>query len=346
VTDALPRYRTGDEALDRAIVDLLEAAGLDGHDRQLFEMATSVLRMGREGLDRLDLKIVSATLKELRYAFEVFGPYRSVPKAAVFGSARTPPGDPAYEAAVQLGAALARAGWMVITGGGPGIMTAAMEGAGPDHSFAVSIALPFEPASGASALPDGRSVHFRYFFNRKLTFMKESSGFVLLPGGFGTLDEAFELLTLLQTGREMPSPVVLFEPHGDAYWRSFRHFLEVELSDPGLVRTEDLSMFTITSDVDEAVEVLQSFYRRYHSMRHVGGRLVLRLREPVSDALLEHLNAEFSDLVAEGRIERCTASDAEVADDDVVDLPRLRFRFVQTHTARLHALIREINAAG
>lgn len=344
MVDGLPRYRTGDSELDAAIVELLGSAGLDPSDRQLFEMATSVLRMGREGVGRLDLKIVSTTLKELRYSFEVFAPFRDVPKAAVFGSARTPAGDPAYDAAVELGAALARTGWMVITGGGPGIMTAAMEGAGPDHSFAVSIALPFETASAATGLPDGRSVNFRYFFNRKLTFMKESAGYVLFPGGFGTLDEAFELLTLLQTGRDMPSPVVLFEPAGDAYWRSFRHFLDVELSDSALVRPEDLSLFTITSDIEEAVEVLQSFYRRYHSMRHVGSRLVLRLREPVSDAVLARLNADFSDLVADGAIERCTASEVEIADDDVVDLPRLRFRFVKTHYARLHALIRELNA--
>ena len=181
----------------------------------------------------------------------------------------------------------------------------------------------------ASSLPDGRAVNFRYFFNRKLTFMRESSGYVLLPGGFGTLDEAFEMLTLLQTGREMPSPVVLFEPKGDAYWRSFRHFLEVELADPALVRTEDLGLFTITSDVDEAVEVLQSFYRRYHSVRYVGNRLVLRLNRPVSDELLARLNRDFADIIEEGEIERCEASRAERSDDDVVDLPRLRFKFGQ-----------------
>jgi uncharacterized protein (TIGR00730 family) len=264
----------------------------------------------------------------------------------VFGSARTPTGDPAYEAARALGAALADVGWMVITGGGPGIMTAAMEGAGPDHSFAVSIRLPFEPPSATAAPADGRSVNFRYFFNRKLTFMKESAGYVLFPGGFGTLDEAFELLTLLQTGRDMPAPVVLFEPRGDAYWRSFRHFLEVELSDPALVQREDLDLFTITSDVDEAVEVLSSFYRVYHSMRFVGAHLVLRLERDIGDDLLDRLNADFANLVAEGGIERCAASEAEIADDDVVDLPRLRFRFVRNHHARLHALIRELNRAG
>ncbi len=341
----LPRYRTGDDELDLAIVDLLGAAGLDVSDHLLFEMATSVLRMGRENVTRLDLKIVSASLKELRYAFEVFAPYRGVRKASVFGSACTPPGDPAYEAAVALGSALRDAGWMVITGGGPGIMSAATRGSGGDNSFAVSIKLPFESSDVDSLLPPGRLVNFRYFFNRKLTFMKESSGYVLFPGGFGTLDEAFELLTLLQTGRAVPSPVVLFEPPGDAYWRSFRHFLEVELADPALVGPDDMDMFTITSDVEEAVEVLASFYRRYHSLRYVGERLVVRLREPVSDGTLEDLNSNYADLVSAGTIERCEASAAERSDDDVVDLPRLCFRFVKTDYARLHAFIRALNSA-
>ncbi len=338
-------YSTGDEALDNAARALLTEAGLDPDDRQLFEMTISVLRMGRENADRLDLKIVSTTLKELRYSFEVFAPYRHIRKAAVFGSARTQPGDPAYESAIAIGSALADVGWSVVTGGGPGIMTAAVEGAGGDNSFAVSIQLPFEKDEVASTLPPGRSVNFRYFFNRKLTFMKESSGYVLLPGGFGTLDEAFELLTLLQTGREMPAPVVLFEPEGDAYWRSFRHFLDVELADEALVLPEDLDLFTITSDVDEVVEVLELFYRRYHSMRYVGGYLVLRLNTPVSDDLLAHLNAQYADLIAAGGIKRCEASRVEVDDDDAAELPRIRFRFVDSRFARLHAMIRDINNA-
>ena len=339
------RYRTGDPELDNAILELLEQAGLDPADRQLFEMVTSVLRMGRQGADRLDLKIVSATLKELRYAFEVFAPYRNVRKAAVFGSARTPVDSAAYEAAEAIGEALAQRDWHVITGGGPGIMTAVTRGAGLDASWAVAIHLPFEQNSLDSLVAPGRSVNFRYFFNRKLTFMRESSGYVLLPGGFGTLDEAFELLTLLQTGREMPAPVVLFEPRGDAYWRSFRHFLEVELADEGLVSVEDLGLFTITSDVDEAVSVLCDFYRRYHSMRYTGGHLVLRLTEELPDDFVAMLDSQYSDLVSEGHIERCGPSEAEVADDDVPYLPRLRFRFVDRHFARLHSMIRAINSA-
>lgn len=343
-TDGLPRYRTGDPALDARIVELLDAAHVDEHRDLLFELLTSAVRMGRERMGRGDLKIANATLKEMRYAFSVFAPYREVRKAAVFGSARTLPDEPAYRDARELGRLLVEAGWMTITGGGPGIMTAGIEGAGPEDSFAVSIVLPFEPSSGGAMVSEGRSINFRYFFNRKLTFMKEASGYVLFPGGYGTMDEAFELLTLLQTGREMPKPVVLFEPRGDAYWRSFRHFLEVELLDAALVSPEDLGLFHLTSDPEEAVDHLVGFYRTYHSMRYVGGRLVLRLNHEITDAELDRLSAAYADIVAVGAIERCGPSRAELADGEHLDLPRLRFRFVNTAFSRLHAFIRDLNA--
>lgn len=323
--------------------DLLDAAGIDTNRRFYSEMVASVLRMGRERVDRGDVKIVTTTLQELSRAFAVFAPHRGVPKAAIFGSARTSPQEPAYEAAVELGAELARHGWMVITGGGPGIMTAGVRGAGPQASFGVSITLPFEPADSRPLL-EGRAVNFRYFFNRKLTFMKESAGFVLFPGGFGTLDEAFELLTLLQTGRATPAPVVLFEPPGDAYWRSFRHFLEVELLDPVLVHADDLELFSITHDVQSTVAALTSFYRTYHSMRHVAGYLVIRLQHEISDAAVASLDDQFADIVASGRIERTPPMRAEVDDGDHLDLPRLRFRFVNARYSRLHAFVRALNA--
>jgi len=299
--------------------------------------------MGREGLSRGDLKIANSTLKEMRYAFHVFDPYRSVRKLAIFGSARTGIDEPAYGGARAVGRAIAEQGWMVITGGGPGIMTAGIEGAGTENSFAVNIVLPFEPAGGGVMVNDGKVINFKYFFNRKLTFMKEASAYVMFPGGYGTMDETFELLTLLQTGREVPAPIVLFEPEGDAYWRSFRHFLEVELLDSRLIRRDDLDLFHITSDVDDAIEHLPRFYRVFVSIRYVGGRLVLRLRTSPTDEQLEQLNVDFADIVASGRIERAEPSAAEIADGDLVDLPRIRFRFINNEYARLHALIRAIN---
>ncbi len=346
MTDDLPRYRTGDPALDARIADLLHAAGVEADQDLVFELLTSALRMGREGVDRGDLKIANSTLKEMRYAFHVFDPYRGVRKAAVFGSARTGPDEPAYTAARHVGRALVDEGWMVITGGGPGIMTAGVEGAGPENSFAVSIVLPFEPAGGGALVDDGKVINFRYFFNRKLTFMKEASGYVLFPGGFGTMDEAFELLTLLQTGREVPAPVVLFEPAGDAYWRSFRHFLEVELLDAGLIRREDLDLFHLTSDVEDAVAYLARFYRVFHSLRYVGGRLVLRLEQPVTDEELARINEQFADIVATGEIERCEPAKVELDDGDALDKHRIRFRFINAQYARLHALIRTLNTFG
>jgi hypothetical protein len=342
----LPRYRTGDPALDAHISALIESAGIGADRDLLFELLTSVVRMGREGVERGDLKIANSTLKEMRYAFHVFDPYRDVRKAAMFGSARTAPDEAAYTAARHLGRRLTEAGWMIITGGGPGIMTAGVEGAGPDNSFAVSIVLPFEPAGSGPLISDGKVINFRYFFTRKLTFMKESSGYVLLPGGFGTMDEAFELLTLLQTGREVPAPVVLFEPRGDAYWRSFRHFLEVELLDAGLINREDLDLFHLTSDVDDAVDYLTGFYRVFHSLRYVGGRLVLRLEHALGDDDLAALNADFADIVATGEIERCEPAPVEVVDEDALDKSRIRFRFVNARYARLHALIRRLNELG
>ncbi len=339
-----PRYRTGDDELDGRVEDLLAHAGIEANHDLAFELLTSVLRMGKEGLSRGDLKIANSTLKEMRYAFHVFDPYRSVRKLAIFGSARTGIDEPAYGAARAVGRAIADEGWMVITGGGPGIMTAGIEGAGTENSFAVNIVLPFEPAGGGVMVNDGKVINFKYFFNRKLTFMKEASAYVMFPGGYGTMDETFELLTLLQTGREVPAPIVLFEPEGDAYWRSFRHFIEVELLDSRLIRRDDLDLFHITSDVDDAIEHLTRFYRVYDSIRYVGGRLVLRLTKAPSDEQLEQLNVEFADIVASGRIERAEPSAAEIADNDVVDLPRIRFRFINNEYARLHAMIRAINA--
>jgi len=338
-----PRYSTGDRDLDRRIDELLDHAAV-GRDRELvFELVTSVLRMSREGVNRGDLKIANSTLKEMRYAFQVFDPYRPARKLAIFGSARTGTEEPAYEAARSLGQAIAAEGWMVITGGGPGIMTAGIEGAGPENSFAVNIVLPFEPREGGAMVHDGKSINFRYFFTRKLTFMKEACAYVMFPGGFGTMDETFELLTLLQTGRELPAPIVLFQPEGDGYWDTFRRFLEIELLDAELIRREDLDLFHITSDVADAVEHITTFFRVYDSLRHVGGRLVLRLRKRLGDDRLEQLNEEFADIVTSGRIERAEVSDVERAEDDAVDLHRIRFRFTNDGGARLHAMIDMIN---
>jgi len=338
-----PDDRLDAAELDARIRQLVADAGVPHDARLVGQLVAAALGLGTDGADRLDLKIATRTLTELREAVRVFGPYRDVRKVAIFGSARTRPDEPAYACARDVAAALARRDWMIITGGGPGVMTAGVEGAGRDRSFGVTIDLPFEPTDSNPLHGDPKNVSFRYFFNRKLTFMKEASGYVLLPGGFGTMDEAFELLTLMQTGRETPSPIVLFEPAGDAYWRSFRHFLDVELADAGLIDTADLDLFHITSDVDDACDYICNFFAVFHSLRYVDGQLVIRLSRDISDTALEELSERFADILTAGRIERCEVSAAELADDDEVDRPRLTLQFGRHHHGRLHAFVRALN---
>ena len=224
-----PRYRTGDRELDAAIAALVERAGAENADL-IFELIVSAVRLARDRADRGDLKIANAALKEMRHAFHVFAPYRSERKLAIFGSARTEPDDPLYDQARRLATAMAAHDWMIITGAGPGIMEAGLEGAGPDNAFGVSIRLPFEAATSQFiAEGDPKLVNFRYFFTRKLEFVKEAHGFAMLPGGFGTMDETFELLTLVQTGKTQPAPIVLLDMPGGTFWSSWRGFVEREL---------------------------------------------------------------------------------------------------------------------
>ncbi len=338
-----PRYRTGDERLDAKISDLVEALGPTVDRRMVFETVVSALLLGREALDRGDLKLANNALKELRHAFAVFTPYRANRKAAIFGSARTQREDPLYEIARSLGADLAERDWMIITGAGPGIMEAGIEGAGPESSFGVGIQLPFEPDSAHYLANDPKLIEFRYFFTRKLNFMKESDGFVLLPGGFGTMDEAFELLTLIQTGKSPLAPVVLLDVPGGTYWTRWRDFVVGELGERGYIDEHDLSLVTITDSSEAAVEELVRFYDRYHSHRYVDGDLVLRLQRAVDNEELAALNAEFADIVTAGAIEAVDAAPIERRDRDHPDLARIRFTFDRRSHARLRHLIDTLN---
>lgn len=337
------RYRTGSDALDAKIVELIDAAGVGVDDDLVFEMIVSAVRMGRESVDRGDLKLVSAALKELRYSFLVFEPYASFPKVSIFGSARTQPDDPSYVMARDFGKAMVEQDWMVITGAGPGIMEAGLEGAGADHAFGVNIVLPFESSAAPVMLGDPKLINYRYFFTRKLTFMKESKGFALLPGGFGTMDEAFELLTLMQTGRSPVTPVVLLEPEGATFWANWLRFVENDLAERHLISPQDLALCKICGTVEEAVEEVTGFYSTYHSSRYVGRRLVVRLNHEIDDAMLASLNREFHDIVTTGEIARVDTSPSEIEDDDVVDLPRIAFAFDKASYARLRHFIDHLN---
>ncbi|MDW3218371.1 MAG: TIGR00730 family Rossman fold protein [Acidimicrobiales bacterium] len=337
-------YRTGDPALDDAIVALI--ADLDERDREfVFELMVSAVRLSREDVDRGELKMVAAAVKEFRYSFGVFAPYEGIRKCTVFGSARTKVGDPAYTCAHDFAAAIAARDWMIITGAGPGIMEAGHEGAGAENSFGVNIVLPFESDANPVIADDPKLINFKYFFTRKVMFMKESHAFVMLPGGFGTMDEAFELLTLIQTGKSDPAPIVLLDPPGGTYWALWRRFVEIELREPGLISPDDLALVMVTDSIDEAVEEVCRFYRTYHSIRFVGNRLVLRLNRPVGDDELARLNADFGYVLARGEIERIEATEAEQRDDDHLELHRIAFRFDRRSWAGVRRMIDALNDA-
>jgi uncharacterized protein (TIGR00730 family) len=339
------RYSTGDEELDRRLTDLIDEIGgelAEPDARLAFELMVTAARLAREPLSRLDRKLLNASLKEMRYAFGVFARYRDRKKVSVFGSARTPPDAPDYALAVEFGRRMAAEGWMVVTGAGPGIMSAGNEGAGQESSFGVNIVLPFEAQPNTFIARDPKLINFKYFFTRKLMFMKEADAFVLFPGGFGTLDELFELLTLSQTGKSDLHPIVMLEAPGGGYWGAVDAQLRELLAGGGFVDGEDLGLYHLTTSVDEAVEHIRRFYRVYHSQRYVADHLVLRLNSELPDGKLAELNREFDSILL-GPIERTEASPAERQDEDVPELPRLRVPFDRMHFARLRRLIDRLN---
>ncbi|QDU87100.1 LOG family protein YvdD [Pirellulimonas nuda] len=301
-------------------------------------------RLEADCLDAGDLKILSRSIRELRRAFNVFAPYRGCRKATVFGSARTPPADPAYVLAVELGRRLAEAGWMVITGAGGGIMQAGHEGAGREASLGLNILLPFEQSANPVIAGDPKLVSMKYFFTRKLMFVKECDGVVSLPGGFGTLDEAMEVLTLVQTGKRELLPMVMLDAPGQGYWQDWLAFIERHLHRTGLISPPDLSLFRVTSSVDEAVDELLGFYRVYHSMRYVGQRLVLRLNRRISEQTLARLNDAFTDILVSGAIEQTDRLAEEADENGAAKLPRLVLHFDRKNHGRLRELVNVVNA--
>ncbi len=335
-------YATGRRDLDRLVQEVV--AQVDSADADLLrEMLTTSLRMVIQRSTRAELKMVNAAMKEFAYSFRVFAPYRSLRKVSIFGSARVAPGEPAYGAARDLAHEMATRGWMVITGAGPGIMAAGHEGAGAEHSFGANIRLPFLNPANVYIAKDGKLINFKYFFTRKVTFMKESSAFVLLPGGFGTLDEAFELLTLIQTGKSSMHPVVLLEPPGSTYWDRWQDFIQAEVLARGLISQDDLSLYKIASTVEEAVEEIERFYSNYQSARFVGERLVLRLKRAPDAGTVARLNRDYGDLLDHGSFQVIGPTPAELREGDSLGLERLAFFPVHAY-GRLRQLIDDLNA--
>lgn len=328
---------------DERVADLLRELGVSKDFRIAEAFVSEVLGLIGDEPSTLDLKIASASITEMRDAFAVFAPYRDVPKVTIFGSARTAKDDPLYEQTRQVARQLANAGWMVVTGAGPGIMEAGMEGAGRERSIGVSIRLPFETGANSIIAGDDKHVSMKYFFTRKLMLVKESSAFVCMPGGFGTLDETFELLTLTQTGKGLPVPIVFLDTPGDPYWEAVDRFVAEQLVGRGLVSAVDRALYRITDSCDVAAAEIERFYANYHSIRIIGGDLVMRMRTGPDDAQLADLNERFGDLATDGVIRRVEPYGVERRQDDHVDLPRIALAFDRHGYAELRHLIDAVN---
>jgi len=329
--------------VDQLIAQLLEITG-DVHEPEIVrEMLLSVLKIGQDIDYMADLKLINRTLREMRFTAKVFGPYRHKKKVTIFGSARTPPDDEMYIKCVKFSRMLAEKGYMIITGGGPGIMQAGNEGAGSDNSFAVNIRLPFEQQPNPVMYRNKRLITYKYFFNRKVAFVKEADAVAVFPGGFGTLDEAMEVFTLIQTGKTAPKPLILIDD-ADGYWEQFFDFVKQSLLVKGFISGEDFSIFTVTKDEHEAARVIDDFYRVYHSIRFIDHRLVIRLNKELTPEQVAILEDEFSELIKDGDSIRCCGRFPEEADEpDLADLPRISMVFDHHHYGLLLALIHRIN---
>jgi uncharacterized protein (TIGR00730 family) len=302
-------------------------------------------KLAGDKTSRGDLKIISRTLRELRYAFKVFSPYRRSRKVTVFGSARTRPDQPAYAQALAFGQAMAAHNWFVITGAASGIMEAGHAGAGREHSMGLNILLPWEQTANPIIAGDRKLVYMKYFFTRKLMFVKESDAFCLMPGGLGTLDEGLEVLTLLQTGKHDMMPVVLLDEPGGSYWMMFDQFIRHELLERGMIDPADLSLYRMTDRVEDAVDEMLRFYRVYHSMRYVHTNLVFRLQRPLSEPFLDEVNNGFHDILSEGCFAQGGPLPEEREEADLAALPRLIFHFDRRSFGRLRQLIDFLNQA-
>jgi uncharacterized protein (TIGR00730 family) len=343
-----PPFSVGEEEIDAKIDELLDSLMPYDNLDLLRELYVTGAKLARENCSRGDLKIIRTSTKELRHAFRLFAQYRHAPKVSIFGSARSLPGDDDFETGVRFGRRIAELGYMVVTGAGSGIMAAGNLGAGREMSFGLNILLPFEQLANETIDNDSKLINFRYFFTRKLFFVKESHALVLLPGGFGTQDEGFETLTLIQTGKADPKPVVMLDSPGGSYWQAWREFVVTQMLDKGRISPEDESLYFITDSVEAACREITTYYRRYHSSRYVDRkqRLVIRTKTPLDKATLRVLNQKFADILVEGAIENCDPFPEESDEPELLALPRLVLTFNQRNFGRLRQLIDTINRFG
>ncbi|MEI6443886.1 MAG: LOG family protein [Nostocales cyanobacterium ELA583] len=333
------------DSLQADIAKLIDRLPTLKHQQFIQQSLITILRLADSDIERLDWKILSAALADMECGFQLFYNYRHVRKITIFGSARLASDTPAYQMALEFSRAVSQLGFMIMTGGGGGIMQAGQEGAGRENSFGLNIQLPFEQQANPFIEGDAKLINFKYFFTRKLFLLKESDAVALFPGGFGTQDEAFECMTLSQTGKFGPVPLVLIDQPGGDYWRSWSQYINEQLVKTGLVSPDDPSLYTITDNLEVACNTITGFYRVYHSSRYVGEQLVIRLKEDLSDAQLELINNNFNDILVTGKIVKSQALPQE-GQDETSHLPRLVLNFNQRDLGRLYQMIGVINQVG
>lgn len=332
-----------DPELRRRIEELIAFKGGGFNQDNVADIIDNALKLLTDLKDSGDVRVIQTALRELRYAFKLFAPYNHVRKVTVFGSARTQPTRMEYQQAVEFGRKITEAGFMVITGAGPGIMQAGHEGAGPEKSFGANIRLPWEQAANPVIREDKKLVTFKYFFTRKLIFIRHSDAIALFPGGFGTMDEGYEALTLMQTGKSQLMPLVLIDRPGGTFWKTWDKHIREHLLRDELISPEDLDLYQITDSTDQAVKIITRFYRNFQSTRFVKDLFVIRLKYPPSDSAIAAMNEDFADIIVGQKIQRIEPTAEEVADQDHVELPRIGFGFNRRDYGRLRQLIEVLN---
>jgi uncharacterized protein (TIGR00730 family) len=330
-------------AVRRLAAELIEELARVPEGDLVGQIIENAMKLLRDQTNRGDIKLINKASREIRYALRIFAPYRQVHKVSIFGSARTPEDHPDYVQCAQFARRIADLGWMVITGAGGGIMAAGHGGAGADPSFGLAIRLPFEQDTNIHIRHDPKLINFKYFFTRKLMFVRAAHAFAMFPGGFGTLDEGFEVLTLVQTGKSVPTPIVYVDHPGGSYWKEWMDYCEKHLLERGLISEMDLHLFKITDDVDEAIEEITRFYRNYHSVRTLRNQLLIRLQRGPTEEQLSVIRQQFADITTDGRFAVSGPHALESDEPDLAGLARLAFKYNRRDAGRLRQLIDHLN---
>jgi uncharacterized protein (TIGR00730 family) len=334
----------GNPDLKKRIQELIDLQGGGYNSDLVADIVENALKLLTDVEHRGDVRVIQTAIRELRYAFKLFAPYADTRKVTLFGSARTQPGKPEYQQAIEFARRIAEEGWMVITGAGPGIMQAGHEGAGSEKSFGANIRLPWEQNANPVIERDNKLITFKYFFTRKLTFLRQSDAIVLFPGGFGTLDEGYEALTLMQTGKSRLMPLVLIDRPGGTYWKTWDKHIREHLLRNQFISRDDFELYEIVDDVDAAVRTITRFYRNFHSMRFVRDLLVIRMEFAPSDHAIDGLNIDFQDIISKGRVQRIEPTPEEREDGSDLAYPRIAFEFNRRDYGRLRQMIQVINS--